>query len=105
MAAIDESRFAQVVGRLKEAAGIPITGAVQNVVELTAKNYGINQDEQDSILKYLISGGDLSMYGLSNAVTRASQDVENYDRATALEGIGWQVATMPVAQWKEVNER
>lgn len=105
MAAIDESRFAQVVGRLKEAAGIPITGAVQNVVELTAKNYGINQDEQDSILKYLISGGDLSMYGLSNAVTRASQDVENYDRATALEGIGWQVATMPEAQWKEVNEK
>lgn len=103
MAAIEEGRFAQVVGRLKEAAGIPITGSVPGVVELTGKTYGLNQDEQDGILNYLISGGDLSQYGLSNAITRASQDVENYDRATALEGIGWQVAAMSVAQWKEMN--
>lgn len=103
MAAIEEGRFAQVVGRLREAAEIPITGSVPGVVELTGKTYGLNQDEQDGILNYLISGGDLSQYGLSNAITRASQDVESYDRATALEGIGWQVAAMPVAQWKEMN--
>lgn len=89
MAAIEEGRFAQVVGKLKESAGIPITGKVTEVVELTGKTYGFNTDEQDSILQYLIAGGDLSQYGLSNAITRASQDVESYDRATALEGIGW----------------
>ena len=103
LAAIKESRFAQVVGRLKEAAGIPITGKVTEVVELTARTYGINSDEQDSVLQHLIVGGDLSQYGLSNAITRASQDVESYDRATTLEGIGWQVAAMPAAQWKELN--
>ena len=103
MAAIEEGRFAQVVGKLKESAGIPITGKVTEVVELTGKTYGFNTDEQDSILQYLISGGDLSKYGLSNAITRASQDVESYDRATALEGIGWQVAAMPATQWKELN--
>lgn len=102
-AAIEESRFAQVVGRLKIAAGVPITGKVPEVVELTGKTYDLNQNEQDSILNYLISGGDLSQYGLSNAITRASQDVESYDRATALEGIGWQVATMPATQWRELN--
>ena len=47
LAAIEESRFAQVVGRLKEAAGIPITGKVTEVVELTAKTYGFNSDEQE----------------------------------------------------------
>ena len=103
LAAIEESRFAQVVGRLKEAAGIPITGKVTEVVELTARTYGINSDEQDSVLQHLIAGGDLSQYGLSNAITRASQDVESYDRATTLEGIGWQVAAMPAVQWKELN--
>ena len=103
LAAIEESRFAQVVGRLKEAASIPITGKVTEVVELTARAYGINSDEQDSVLQHLIAGGDLSQYGLSNAITRASQDVESYDRATTLEGIGWQVAAMPAAQWKELN--
>jgi len=103
MAAIEETRFAMVVDKLKESVGAPITGKVQDVVELTSRTFGINQDEQEGILKYLIAGGDLSLYGLSNAVTRASQDVESYDRATALEGIGWQVATMDRGQWKEIN--
>lgn len=103
MAAIEEARFAQIVGRLQDSTHAKITGRVQDVIELTGKTYALNQPEQDNILNYLIQGGDLSLYGLSNAITRASQDVESYDRATALEGIGWQVATMPEAQWKEIN--
>ena len=91
MAAIEESRFAQIVNKMKEAAGIPIKGNVQEVVELTCREFGITQDEQNGIFKYLVEGGDLSLYGLTNAVTRTSQDVESYDRATALEGIGWQI--------------
>ena len=103
MAAIEETRFTMVVDKLRESTDAKITGRVQDVIELTGKNYGLNQPEQDNILSYLIQGGDLSLYGLSNAITRASQDVESYDRATALEGIGWQVATMPAVQWKEMN--
>ena len=103
LAAIEEARFRQIVGKLKESAGAKITGRVQDVIELTGKAFDLNQNEQDDILNYLIQGGDLSLYGLSNAITRASQDVESYDRATALEGIGWQVATMPETQWREIN--
>ena len=103
LAALEEARFAQIVGRLRESTQAKITGRVQDVIALTGKTYDLNQPEQDSILNYLIQGGDLSLYGLSNAITRASQDVESYDRATALEGIGWQVTTMAAAQWKEMN--
>ena len=104
VAAIDEVRFGMVVDQLSASAEAKITGRVQDVVELTGKEYGLNQGEQDGVLKYLIEGGDLSLYGLSNAVTRMSQDVESYDRATALEGIGWQMATMGKSKWKEVND-
>ena len=103
-AAIEESRFHTAVNQLKEAAGIPIEGNVTDVVELTAKNYGMNSDEQNGILKYIIEGGDLSKYGLSNAITRASQDIESYDRATMLEEVGWHVATMEPKQWKMLNQ-
>ena len=103
LAAIEEARFAQIVGKLEESNNARITGRVQDVIELTGKAYDLNQFEQDNILNYLIQGGNLSLYGLSNAITRASQDVESYDRATTLEGIGWQVATMEPAQWKEIN--
>lgn len=103
LAAIEEARFAQIVGKLEESNNARITGRVQDVIELTGKTYALNQFEQDNILNYLIQGGNLSLYGLSNAITRASQDVDSYDRATTLEGIGWQVATMEPAQWKEIN--
>ena len=103
LAAIDEARFAQIVNTLAQTAEVPITGRVQDVVELTGKSFALTTPEQDDVLKYLIQGGDLSLYGLTNAITRASQDSPSYDRATTMESIGWQVATMPASQWKEIN--
>jgi hypothetical protein len=99
----DEVKQQMIIGRLEEAAGAKLTGRVQDVVELTGRDFGLSSLEQDGVLRYLIEGGDLSLYGLSNAVTRYSQDVESYDRATALEGIGWNVATMEPRKWKEIN--
>ena len=49
-------------------------------------------------------GSEMCIRDSSNAVTRASQDVVSYDRATTLEGIGWQVATMEPQQWKQINQ-
>ena len=72
LAALEEARFAQIVGRFQESTQARITGRVQDVIELTGKAYDLNQPEQDSILNYLIQGGDLSLYGLSNAIGRRS---------------------------------
>ena len=102
-ATLDESRYPLIIGKLQDATRAPITGKVQEVVELTSRNYGLNQSEQESILDYLIRGGDMSLYGLSNAVTRMSADVESYDRATELESIGWDIITMEPGQWREIN--
>ena len=102
-ATLDESRYPLILSQLQDAANAPITGHVQNVVELAGKAFSLNQAEQESVLDYLIRGGDMSLYGLSNAVTRASQDVESYDRATELEGIGWDIVSMEPRQWREIN--
>lgn len=104
MAAVEETHFTKIVEALRISTERKITGSVPQVVEMTAKSHNLNQAEQDGVLRYLIEGGDLSLYGLSNAITRESQDVENYDRATTLESIGWQVATTPEGQWRVMNE-
>ena len=101
--AVDEAKFGMVIDKLRETTQIKITGDIPKVVELTAKQYGFNQNEQSGILKHLIEGGDLSLYGLSSAVTRASQDVDDYDRATALESAGWQIVTISPDIWHGVN--
>lgn len=102
--AVDEARFGTVVDRLREAAQVRMTAPVPQVVELTARQFGFTKTEESGILQHLIEGGDLTKYGLSNAVTRASQDAESYDRATAMEGVGWQIASMPRDQWSAINE-
>jgi len=35
------------------------------------------------LLRHLIEGGDLSQYGLINAVTRTAEDAKFYDRASS----------------------
>ena len=37
------------------------------------------------MLRHLVTAGDLSGYGLVNAVTHYSHDIEDYDRATDFE--------------------
>lgn len=101
--AVDEAKFGLIVDKYRESAKAKLTGRVPEVVELAAKNYGFNQTEQDGILQHLITGGDLSLYGLSNAVTRTANDCGSYDRATALETAGWQIVTMSPKLWEDMN--
>ncbi|HQD31444.1 MAG TPA: hypothetical protein PLY59_07600 [Clostridiales bacterium] len=73
------------------------------VVELSAKEFGLTQEESNGVLGHLIQGGDLSLYGLANAVTRHSQDVKSYDRATELEAAGWSILNMSPSLWRQLN--
>jgi hypothetical protein len=45
---------------------------------------------------------DLSAYGLVNAVTHFSQDVEDYDRATEFEALGGKLIELALGDWKEL---
>jgi len=102
--AVDEAQFAVVVERLQQAANAPFAGwQVPVVMELTAKQYGLSKNEQGGILDHLIGGGDLTRWGLSSAVTRAAQDVDDYDRSTELEGIGWQIAALGGEEWRDLQ--
>ncbi len=101
---VDATQFDKVVAMMQEAREAKITAeSIPAFVELTAKEYAIGKKESESVLSYLIHGGDLSLYGLSNAVTRFSQDVPSYDRASELESIGYDVLSMPAKKWKQLN--
>ena len=103
-AAVDEAKFKMVVEQMREAKEARMnTANVPEFVRLTSRNFGISESEEKGVLQHLIEGNDLSLYGLSNAVTRYSQDVESYDRATDLEGIGYKILTMPAKQWNRFN--
>lgn len=103
-AAVNQARFSQIVERLRESTQAKIDPpSVPKVVELTSKEYSITQAESEGILGHLIAGGDLSLYGLANAVTRHAQDVESYDRSTELEVTGYKIATMSPSTWRRLT--
>ena len=100
-AAVDQARFAAIVDKMREATETTMEAkVVPQVVELASKEYGITEAEGKGILGHLIAGGDLSLYGLTNAVTRQAQDVESYDRSTELEATGYKIITMAPALWR-----
>ena len=104
-AAVDEARFARVIDKMRESKGVPLdTGNLPAVVKLAGSNFGFTDEEGKGVLQHLIENGDFSLYGLANAVTRFSQDVESYDRATKLEEIGYSVMTMNPALVRRLNQ-
>ena len=100
---LSEERFIAAVNRLGDATEQEVTGRPQNAVEEVSKRFSLSDDESDSVLSHLIRGGDLSKYGIHAAMTRASQDVEDYDRASDMEKFGGKVIELPAADWKVIS--
>ena len=87
-AAVDEAKFNLIVDKMRTAMSIKTGDNPVQTVEVLGDRYVLNKLERASILRHFIMGNDYSHFGLVNAVTRSSQDVADYNRATELERIG-----------------
>lgn len=90
--------FQSIVGQLQAARGERLVDVVETVGRFSERK-GLYNDEKAGVLDFLIDGGDLTRYGLSNAITRFSQDVPSYDRASWLEQLGGEVIYLPREDW------
>lgn len=100
--AIDQAKFAHLVSRLRDTADQPLSGNPVRAVELLSSRHSLSQEEHSSVLHHLIEGGNLSQYGLINAVTRTSQDSTSYDRGTELERLGGQLMLLEKREWNDL---
>lgn len=104
-AAVDEALFRRMTDKLRESKEAKMQAKdAPTVVELAAKEFYLSQNESENILGHLISGADLSLYGLAYAVTRHAQDVSSYDRSTELEATGYRIVTMAPALWNRLSK-
>ncbi len=101
---LNSVQFERIVESLQRSTERQIEASPVKVVEVLAKRYQLNQNENDNVLTHLIRGADLSQYGLVNAITRASQDVASYDRATELERLGGTVLELPSNDWSVLSK-
>ena len=103
-AALDEARFRARLDRMNGLAQVQITGDVTQAVEVMSQIVSVNEAEKGSILKSLINGGDLSAWGLLNAVTHQAHTAPDYDRCVELEAMGGKLLNLASTEWKRVLE-
>lgn len=96
----DQIKFDRVIARMRDSQADKLEGNPAEAVKLLAKRYTLNEFEEGGVLRHLIEGGDVSRWGVLNAITRTAQDVESYDRATELEALGGVILNMPANDWK-----
>ena len=101
---VNPATFDKILDSMRQAKDRKFTNKnIPAVVELAAKKYGVPEGETGNILTHLVNEGDTSLFGLANAFTRYSQDVDNYDYATTLEEIGGKMFTMPETTFRELD--
>ncbi len=99
---VREDVFATYVERMTESTTEMIEGKIDESVTVLANKVGLNETEGASVLRNLINGGDLSRWGMANAVTAIANDVDDYDRAIELERIGGNVIQLDKKDWTEI---
>lgn len=100
--AVDETRFNLITDRMKQAADSKIRNSTDEEIRILADKFLLNEEEQNEIMRQFFMGGDNTWYGLINAVTAASKEMETYERATDLERIGGDMLSMPFGSKKKL---
>jgi hypothetical protein len=98
----DSARFEKRLEQYREVSERKMEADPIRVVEATAKRLDLQEGEKTNVLRHLLTGGNLDAWGLANAITRASQDVADYDRATALESLGGRVVELTPTEWRQL---
>ena len=102
-ALLDEKAHRERVDRMSEQTAQRIEAPnPADAIELLANDFALNEGERGGVLRHLIEGGDLSRFGLMNAVTRTAADADSYDRATELESIGGRILDLPARDWNRI---
>lgn len=101
---LDKVKFEEIVRRMTLTTEQRIEGDPVAAIEIVAKKFDLTDGEKSGVLRNLIEGADLSKFGLINAVTRHSQDIADYDRATDFERLGGTILELPSNQWSEISQ-
>lgn len=102
-ASFDDEQFQRLKGMTIDAATRKIQLPINELVAEVTARYHLSDRYQDSFLKKLIEGGDVTQWGMANAITAAANDVEDYEEATRLEKLGGELMVMPAERWADLN--
>jgi hypothetical protein len=92
--AFDSSRFDMRLRQMRATGEVKLLQDPVSTMEITRKKLNLSENESKSALTHLASGGDLTIWGLSNSITAVANESTDYDRAVELQRIGWDIIQM-----------
>lgn len=98
----DRAHMQRFIDRFMAAMGQPVTLAADRAVESVADHYALGEAQRDSILNSFIAEGNLTQFGMAQAVTRIAQEVEDADGRFELEKLGTQIIELEPTAWQAI---
>lgn len=101
--AMDAINFKSIVDAMEVTTQRRQIADTPSVIEVTRKHFGLSDSEAGGVGFRYAEGRDQTLYGLINALTRYSQDVDNYERATEFERMGGKLLRAPNVEIKKLG--
>jgi hypothetical protein len=103
-AAFDQTSFDKIIDKWAETTDRELPDKpLDDIMDVTRRTFDLSVSEADSVLTNLAMSGDMTQWGLGNAVTRHAQHKDlSYDRATELEAIGGKIVEVPKVKWENI---
>ncbi len=95
----DTENFTRVIEMFTGARGRDSVARPDRVAAQVQEQFLLGEGERDDILDAFIRNGDLTQFGLAQAVTVTAGKLDDYRRATELETVGMQVIELPQHEW------
>lgn len=99
----DPARVEQMASKLRALKAGEQVGDAFAAVDALAQELDIRESEKQGILGSFLRDGDMTRWGLLNAVTeQANSDDISYDRAQEIEEVGAQIINLTPASWLKI---
>ncbi len=99
----DAENFTRVIEMFTGARGRDSVARPDKIAAQVQQQFLLGEGERDNILDAFIRSGDLTQFGLAQAVTVTAGGLEDYGRATELETVGMQVIELPQHEWERFD--
>jgi len=96
-------RFGEIVQTLRETTEIKVKNP-QKVINNVVEHYRLSENQRESIFMAFGAEPEYDKYGIANAITRAAQVEESWEKSLELERIGGKLVALPVGEFKNFDE-
>jgi len=96
------SRFGEIVLLLRESTEVKIKNP-QKVLNNVVEQYKLSEAQKENILMAFGAEPEYDKYGIANAVTRAAQKEESWEKSIELERIGGNLISLPIEEFKSLD--